>query len=472
MAYLGWHSLRSLEANVERREVLSTIIKEVLEARRQEKNFLLRGEPEYLKAMERHVQAVKDKVAKDRRVFRDPADQRRLDQILESLRRYEAVFFRWVTLNGQKDRQAAPDHQRLLAQVDQEMVAAAQALLKECEAGLAAQRLKMQSQVARSGTLLGGGALIAVVLGLLASVLLIKSLTKTLSRLIFSLGEGSERVASTSLQVSSASQSLAAGSSDQVASLEKTTASLEGLVAKVRENSSNTDECNRLVIETHEKTRQVHKSIRVTKEFLETISNSGDSIKKIIKNIDEIAFQTNLLALNAAVEAARAGQAGAGFAVVADEVRTLALRAAEAAKTTDDLIGETAQQIGLGSAQIQETLTKFYEMGESAKKVNNLVGEIAGASKEQAQEIEHLNQALLEIDRVVHQNADNAEESASVATQLQAQSQRLRNIIEELASLVHDNHVQGSGKVVSSARRQADRPRLTSPRTGQLDFQR
>ena len=201
-----------------------------------------------------------------------------------------------------------------------------------------------------------------------------RSLTGVLNRVISSLENGSEQVAAASLQVSSASQSLAAGSSQQAASLEETTSSLEELAASVKQNSIHAEECNQLVLQTHGKTKEVHKSIRATRDFMETISGSGERVKKIIKNIDEIAFQTNLLALNAAVEAARAGQAGAGFAVVAEEVRALAMRAGEAAKTTNALIGETARQIELGSAQIQETLAKFYEMGDSAKKVNSSRG--------------------------------------------------------------------------------------------------
>src|SRR3989339_284928 len=92
-----------------------------------------------------------------------------------------------------------------------------------------------------------------------------------------------------------------------------------------------------------------HTMQRLT-ESMHDISNASAETQKIVKTIDEIAFQTNLLALNAAVEAARAGEAGAGFAVVADEVRNLAMRAAESARTTSNLIEGTVQKVNTGSA--------------------------------------------------------------------------------------------------------------------------
>jgi methyl-accepting chemotaxis protein len=294
--------------------------------------------------------------------------------------------------------------------------------------------------------------ILGVIIALFLGIYLGLSITRPLNRIITGLSEGADQVSSASGQVSSTSQHLAEASSNQAASLEETAASLEEIASIVRQSTLHAQECDRLVILTNEKTKEVHRSIRVTKQSIETVAQSGDSIKKIIKNIDEIAFQTNLLALNAAVEAARAGEAGAGFAVVADEVRNLAMRAAEAAKSTDNLIGETAKQIEIGSTQIEETLTKFYDMGESAKKVNSLVGEIANASREQAHGIEQINKAMGEMDRIVQQNAASAEESASASEELNAQAEQLKGIVGELVALVR-GHNEGLVKTQRTSRK-------------------
>ena len=98
------------------------------------------------------------------------------------------------------------------------------------------------------------------------------------------------------------------------------------------------------------------------------ISSASNDMSRIIKTIDEIAFQTNLLALNAAVEAARAGEVGAGFAVVADEVRNLAMRSADAAKDTSELIVNTSKRISDGADLMKTTNDDFDRVEESVLK--------------------------------------------------------------------------------------------------------
>jgi methyl-accepting chemotaxis protein len=166
------------------------------------------------------------------------------------------------------------------------------------------------------------------------------------------------------------------------------------------------------------------------------IAKSSEETSKIIKTIDEIAFQTNLLALNAAVEAARAGEAGAGFAVVADEVRNLAMRAAEAAKNTANLIEDTVKKVQGGSSLVDSANEAFTRVSENASKVGGLIAEIAAASSEQAQGIEQVNTAVTEMDQVTQSNAASAEESASASEEMSAQAEQMRSMVGELVALV------------------------------------
>jgi methyl-accepting chemotaxis protein len=289
---------------------------------------------------------------------------------------------------------------------------------------------------------------VAVLGGVLLAIFLTRSITRPINRVVEGLTDGASQVASASAQVASSAQGLAEGSSEQAAGIEETSSSMEEMSSMTRQNAENASHANRLMGETSRVIEEASQSMEELNGSMKDISDASEETAKIIKTIDEIAFQTNLLALNAAVEAARAGEAGAGFAVVADEVRSLAMRAAEAAKTTADLIEGTVKRIKNGSDLVSRTNEAFARVASGARKVEDLVGEISAASQEQAQGILQINGAVSEMDKVVQQNASGAEEAAAAAEEMNAQAEQMKGFVLELVAVVngsHGAHASGQG---------------------------
>ena len=274
------------------------------------------------------------------------------------------------------------------------------------------------------------------ILAIVFGVLLTRSITKPLDRVITGLSGGARQVTSASGQVASASQQLAQGASEQASSLEETSASLEEMASMTNQNADNANMANVVAKQATELAGTGVESMKRMQEAIDRIKNSSSETAKIIKTIDEIAFQTNLLALNAAVEAARAGEAGKGFAVVAEEVRNLARRSAEAAKTTADLIEGSQKNADAGVQVTAEVAKNLSGIKENVGKVAALIAEIAAASKEQSQGIGQVTSAVSEMDKVVQQNAANAEESASAAEELSSQAEEVNTMVADLNAIV------------------------------------
>jgi methyl-accepting chemotaxis protein len=271
-----------------------------------------------------------------------------------------------------------------------------------------------------------------------------RSISIPIARAVAGLTESFAQIASASDQVSSASEHLAEGSSEQASSLEEMAASMEEIASMAKQNAEHATEAARVGEITAGCMSRSHKSLRNADQSMKEISSCGEDTAKIVKTIDEIAFQINLLALNAAVEAARAGEAGAGFAVVAEEVRTLAIRSAEAAKETSDLIGTTLTHIREGADTLKETLDEFYQMGEEGAKTMNFLNEIKAASNEQSGGIEQVNIGVQEMEKVTQQTAASAEESASASEEMKAQAEHMEDVVEALVSIVGGSTTNGS----------------------------
>ena len=260
------------------------------------------------------------------------------------------------------------------------------------------------------------------------------------------LGESSQNIDDLSSSVASASESIADGSTSQAAATEESSASLEEITSMTRQNADNTKLANSNMQKTKSTAEQAYDVMEEMNISMEEILKASEETQVIVKTIDEIAFQTNLLSLNAAVEAARAGEAGAGFAVVADEVRNLALRSAESAKNTAELIENIVQRIQGGSSLVKKATESFREVADGAGKVANLLDEISSANHEQSLGVSQISLGIHEMDRLTQESVAISEEASATAIEMHSESKQLSGLVAGLVKLVEGAHTEQRGK--------------------------
>jgi methyl-accepting chemotaxis protein WspA len=450
-----------------------------LQLRRDEKDYLLRGEDQYVAA----VHADLKKLAADNQASHIAGSAR----LLENLNLYARLFQKYQAIESQVGKTEAIGLRG----------EAARTALEPFLDGIASQAVA-DSEAARRNVTVGGAAIVLIGLGL--SGLFFYVFAASMARPIKRLGLAAACVGNGNLGTRMHFESenelgrLARGFNDMVAALAslvgqveqsgiRVNASINEIAATTKEQYATASEIattttqigatsreisttsHKLVSTIHdvaavaehsavlagqgqtglthmeETMRRVMDAAGSINAKLAVLSDKAGNISQVVTTITKVADQTNLLSLNAAIEAEKAGEYGRGFAVVATEIRRLADQTAVATYDIDQMVKEIQSAVVAGvmgmdkfSEEVRRGMEEVQQVGGQLSQVIQQVQALAprvesvnDGMQAQASGAEQITQALTQLSEAAQQTVDSLRQSGQAIDELTRVAMGLRS---------------------------------------------
>ena len=278
----------------------------------------------------------------------------------------------------------------------------------------------------------------------------LKTMVDDLSGIVSQIRNASDEASSGASQVALGATTIAQDSLKNDEAVKRLTDAINEILNHIHEDAENTKRAAELAETIMSNAEKGSGQMDEMTTAVAEIEKASQSISKVIKVIDDIAFQTNILALNAAVEAARAGVHGKGFAVVADEVRNLAAKSAEAAKDTNELISDSIEKSKLGTRLANETAESLDQIISNITENNAIVKKIIDSVDDQTSTIDKVNADIERVATITHNTSAAAEESAAASEEMSAQADVLKDLVARF-NLNNNAVLEGKIKEITHA---------------------
>ncbi|MDX1776079.1 MAG: methyl-accepting chemotaxis protein, partial [Desulfobulbales bacterium] len=178
---------------------------------------------------------------------------------------------------------------------------------------------------------------------------------------------------------------------------------------------------------------------------LQILNDKASNIANVVKTINKVADQTNLLSLNAAIEAEKAGEYGSGFAVVATEIRRLADQTAVATFDIAQMVKEVQSAISAAVMGID----KFAEDAHSSVKDVRVISEQLSGVIEQVEVLKPQVESLTE---GIDAQSQGAKQISDAIGQLNEAAQQTAESVSQTSASIAQLHQAALGLQDSASR--------------------
>ncbi len=220
----------------------------------------------------------------------------------------------------------------------------------------------------------------------------------------------------------------------QSSEIEDITNAMNQFATQITEIANHTTRADQFAIDTKSVTETGVAKMNEMMAAISAISESSNSVLKVINTIDDIADKTKLLALNATIEANRAEEHGRAFGVVAEEVRDLAIHSREAAQETTRLVEATIENVKSGDVISLKTVEALNKIKQEVNKATEMIKEISQSSNHQAQSTVKFKEGLTEITRLAEAQKVNAKETTSIAEKLTGYATQMEKNLNKVST--------------------------------------
>ncbi len=250
---------------------------------------------------------------------------------------------------------------------------------------------------------------------------------------------GAAEVASANVNnVSAAAEQMSQNMAQVATTTKDVLSNVHTVAAAIEEMSSTVSEITKNTTKAANISQDATTKAGEAEDLMKHLSESAETVGKVIEVINDIADRTNLLALNATIEAASAGEAGKGFAVVANEVKELAKQTAEATKEVVKQIEEMQSNTSVAVEAIDRVAATIGEINEINTSIATSVEEQDATTNEISQTTVQTVNAMETVSRNVEEAALGAKEVAHNAAKLSRGVTEISQNIKEAAKRVSE----------------------------------